>query len=682
MDVYRTPSKSVVSLLHEGNHTKAYVMLHKLLEYSTSEAEKTHFENIYALYFTPQGTLNKINKKLSDFVNRINCHRNSAEDNSVHIGINVGHNATISVVQGEKIVFLQSEERLSRLKNHLGFPFKTLEALKGYLDSTEVGSISFHGCTNSTLKFLLDEQNNGSSGFAYGSLLDPELVRRTKSLFRDNGDDFLSTLHSMHWAKLFTTECNGNIRRAGREYLRSLFSEFEGKKAFNFVPHHLCHAMSVIPFLSDRVDITHDRLAIFTLDAEGDFFSGSVILVDDGEFEVIEQIPAVFSVGNMVHYATGILGMKMGEHEYKLMGLAPYANKNDSELIKKKLLQIVDFDENGEWTSSWDLLKRNIIQSPWQMETVLDSLSDTLMCERFDNVAGGLQTYLEEVVIRWISATVGKLDVSNVALAGGVFANVKLNQKIRQLPCVKTLAITPSPGDESGAIGASIIGNTCASGLPSKRTTNLYLGHSSSESSIVDALNLARDNSLIIKPIESEAELVPQLLEMGEVVGRAVGPMEFGQRSLGNRSILANPSRPGVPEKINHYVKNRDFWMPFAPTIIHPYHETLIYDDDKYTSAFMMIGQDVQAPAIDSIRNAMHPRDFTARPQILRRADNVAYYDIILAFFEKTGVPAVLNTSFNLHGEPIVANAVDAVDVFLRCSLKYLVIDGYLIEKP
>jgi carbamoyltransferase len=316
------------------------------------------------------------------------------------------------------------------------------------------------------------------------------------------------------------------------------------------------------------------------------------------------------------------------------------------------------------------------------MQSVIDTLFDTLICERFDNVAGGLQRYLEEIVIRWISVIANKLDVSNIALAGGVFANVKLNQKIRQLPCVKTLAITPSPGDESGAIGASIIGNACAGSLPRKRTNNIYLGQASSESSIVDALKLASDNSLIIKPIESEAEEVSRLLDLGEVVGRAVGPMEFGQRALGNRSILANPSRPGVPEKINHYIKNRDFWMPFAPTIIHPYHEKLIYDDDKYTSAFMMIGQDVRASAIDSIRNAAHPRDFTARPQILRRADNVDYYDIIFAFFEKTGIPAVLNTSFNLHGEPIVANAVDAVDVFLRSSLKHLVIDGYSVEKP
>jgi carbamoyltransferase len=175
---------------------------------------------------------------------------------------------------------------------------------------------------------------------------------------------------------------------------------------------------------------------------------------------------------------------------------------------------------------------------------------------------------------------------------------------------------------------------------------------------------------------------VAELLVSDGVVARCAGRMEFGARALGNRSILANPTDHRVVGLINRMIKNRDFWMPFAPTVLAERADDYLLNPKGLASPYMMLAMETRPAARDALTAALHPHDATARPQILEQAWNPEYHALIRAFEGRTGVGAVLNTSFNLHGEPIVCTAADAVDTFERSGLQHLAVGHWLISKP
>ncbi len=303
---------------------------------------------------------------------------------------------------------------------------------------------------------------------------------------------------------------------------------------------------------------------------------------------------------------------------------------------------------------------------------------------RFDNVCGALQAFTEELLCEWVSAAIKKTGVHKVVGAGGVFMNVKANKRIAELAEVEYFDVFPSCGDESLPFGALWLeaasespGNQGKLGLP-----HYYLGPSPSYD-LNDAKAKFRDQVVVEEPVDLQQRVV-ELLAAGEVVGRCAGPMEFGARALGNRSLLADPAKFEVVPRINAMIKRRDFWMPFAPAMRLEDAET--YVDlpttlPNHRSAYMMhtFASTDQRTAFPA---ACHQHDWTARAQIVSEAINPEFHRLLSAFKSHAHRGVLLNTSFNLHGFPIVMGACDAVDVFVRSGLQRLIVDNCLFSKP
>jgi carbamoyltransferase len=272
-------------------------------------------------------------------------------------------------------------------------------------------------------------------------------------------------------------------------------------------------------------------------------------------------------------------------------------------------------------------------------------------------------------------------------LGGGVFMNVKANMLLAQEDWVEDLFAFPSCGDESNAVGAAYLGylQECARrGVPPAPQPfgPPYLGPGVTDAEVEAVLRERRlEGRYKVAWHDRIEEKIAELLVSDGVVARCFGRMEFGARALGNRSILANPADRRVVGLINRMIKNRDFWMPFAPTVLEERADEYLVNPKRLQSPYMMLALPTRASTRESIIAAIHPHDGTARPQILVEAWNPEYYAVIREFQRRTGVGAVLNTSFNLHGEPIVCSAADAVDTFERSGLPHLAVGHWLISK-
>jgi carbamoyltransferase len=368
--------------------------------------------------------------------------------------------------------------------------------------------------------------------------------------------------------------------------------------------------------------------------------------------------------------------MKFGEHEYKVMGMAPYAPEKYARRAEEALREIFDLETGRPARFRW--------LAPGERYQLL---LRAMVGLRFDWVAGGAQRLLEDVLLRWARLMKERYGGGRVALGGGVFMNVKANMLLGQEDWVEDLFAFPSCGDESNAVGAAYLGylQECERrGLPATPRSfgPAYLGPSVTDED-AEAVIRARglEGQYKVGYHDRIEERIAELLVSDGVVARCAGRMEFGARALGNRSILANPSDHRVVGLINRMIKNRDFWMPFAPTVLAERAGDYLVNPKGLASPYMMLAMPTRPEARDALAAAIHPQDATARPQILERDWNPEYHAVIREFERRTGVGAVLNTSFNLHGEPIVGGAADAVDTFERSGLPHLAIGHWLLSK-
>jgi carbamoyltransferase len=382
------------------------------------------------------------------------------------------------------------------------------------------------------------------------------------------------------------------------------------------------------------------------------------------------------SLGAFYSFVTLALGMKFGEHEYKVMGLAPYAPERYAVRAEQALREVFGMEVTRPARFHW--------RQGGERHALL--LRATLGL-RFDWVAAGAQRLLEGVLLDWARLMHSRYRGGRVALGGGVFMNVKANMLLGQEDWVEELFAFPSCGDESNAVGAAYLGYLAECrrrGLAAAPAPfgPAYLGSSVSDA---EAEAVIRDRDLHARYKvafhDRIEERIAELLVTDGVVARCAGRMEFGARALGNRSILANPGDPRVVGLINRMIKNRDFWMPFAPTVLAERAPEYLVNPKGLASPYMMLAMPTTAAGRAALPAAIHPQDATARPQILEREWNPEYHAVIREFERRTGTGAVLNTSFNLHGEPIVASAADAVDTFERSGLPHVAIGHWLISK-
>jgi carbamoyltransferase len=437
------------------------------------------------------------------------------------------------------------------------------------------------------------------------------------------------------------------------------------------IDHHKAHAY--YSYYTSNM-IGKDVLA-FSVDGMGDNMNATISTFDkDGKWKR-HYATKECGIARIYRYMTLLLGMKPNEHEFKVMGLAPYGKEKyaiDAYKVFEQTLQVKDTE------FVWNIKPED---SYYWFKERLEGM-------RFDSIAWGLQHWVEKLLLEWTSNTIKKFKINDIIYSGGVAMNIKAMGKLTELDCVNNLFVGGSASDESLAIGSGIClqedltlkNNESWSSNNFSRIETLYLGPKSSsqeEDKIIK--NLDEGKYFIDKDIS--AKNIGNLLSQGKIIGRCVDRMEFGQRALGNRSIIADPSNILIKEKINSAIKNRDFWMPFAPIVLDIYAEQYLVNPKKITSPHMTIGFQTTDLGYKKMIAACHPADKSVRPQILEKKHNPKLYEIIEEFSNIKNCGAILNTSFNLHGYPIVNSAKDAFYVFEHSELDVLQLNNFLIKK-
>lgn len=573
------------------------------------------------------------------------------------LGLHGGHNATACLYQDGRIVAMASEERFSRRKNHSGFPERAVRWIfeTHGLNPQDIDRIAVAGRVTPMVE----------GGWQEGPW---ETVASTLSRFVPAG--------------LITSERLVGPYVAARSTFRSPRKQVATWLApwgvdpgrIRLVEHHACHAHAAYWLDPHRSD--SDTLVV-TLDSTGDGLAGTVSIAAAGKLVRRKAHPTLRSFGMVYTAVTRFLGMRAVEDEYKVMGLAPYGAGPRAREVQQVLQRHVRLSPDG-----LDIMSLTGLAQA----ALVERLRKDLAGYRFDHVAGGVQAFLEDLAAAHLEAWARTTGIRKLAVGGGVFMNVKLNKRLCESGWFDEVFILPSCGDESNAAGAAL---ACAANLATEAgqrfdpapLEHLYLGPACDAASIEAALR-PTTGQLRWRHADDIERQVARLVAEYKVVARVVGAMEFGARALGNRSILARADDLRVVHRINTAIKQRDFWMPFAPAILWEQQARYIVNPAAREAPFMNLAFDSTDVARHHLVAALHPADHTCRPQLVTRKANPEFHRMLQYYEDLTGCGGMLNTSFNLHGHPVVCDPADAVDTYLRSGLDVLAIGDYLVWDP
>ncbi len=616
----------------------------------------------------------------------------------VILGLNILHDATATLLVNGKIAASIAEERLSRIKYHCGFPYKSItEVLRiAGVSPQHVDKVvfSFNSNLSKMPRYYTDYVVDRSGDFDTAN--EKDVAFRTR-MIRD---------------QIMRRFRGGDPWQDGREYAlkkyrRALAECGITTEDISTRDHHLAHAASAY-YQGGK-----DRTLIITGDGSGDGQSMAVFVGEGGELKRLHSVLDRHSLGKFYSSITKYLGFKRNRHEGKITGLAAYG---DPDKLKPELRQMVDIADDlhdfrtpiAEKLSPMHIRRTNLIHflrgdyyGSHYSNLQLDYLHDTFKY-RFhkgkpissppglsgntyhkEDIAAAAQALLEENVNLFTEAWVKETGIRDVVLAGGIFANVKVNQRVVEIDGVDSVFIHPNMGDGGTATGAAML--VWSDHLKEQNKVyepefieDVYYGPEYSESDIQKALlkhsyQMRRSND-----IETEAG---QLVAKKKVVGRFNGRMEYGPRALGNRSILADPTDPAINDWLNDRLQRTEF-MPFAPSVLHEAAPKLYknYKSGEYASYFMTITFDVENEWIDKAQAVSHV-DGTARPQVVKESTNSSYYKILKEFERQTGLPLLVNTSFNTHEEPIVMTPEHALQSLGKGCVDVLAIGPFLVWK-
>jgi carbamoyltransferase len=571
------------------------------------------------------------------------------------LGINDGHNAAACLYVDGKVVAALQEERIRRVKNWAGMPTRAIAFVleAGGLTLDRVDWVAMNGryaAFPMSREELMEEYRHIND---FWPTVRRKARRATRSLATSAG--------------LF-----GLIRgKRDESRVRDLVALGFPRERILLVEHHEAHAAAAYYGPGDFSEET----LVLTADGSGDGVCATVNIGKNGRIERLHQVPMMHSLGNIYAMVTFLMGMVPLEHEYKLMGLAPYADPRGVERVRAKFARLIRF--SGTDPLGWE--KTDECPETYCSYRFMKRLMEG---ERFDWVAGGLQKFTEDSVVQWVRNCVRETGISRVALSGGLFMNVKANKLIMELPEVRELFIYPSCGDETNAMGAAYLIYAREAG-PEKMAPlrDLYWGPSFTAEQVEEILQGFKfDSPVSFRHVRDVERQVAERLASGQIVARFAGREEFGARALGNRSILANPRDTRVIRVINEAIKSRDFWMPFATSLMKERADRYIVNPKGIPSPHMILSFDT-TDRREEISAGIHPFDYTVRPQLLDRDWNPGYHEVMSEFEKLTGIGGVLNTSFNLHGSPIVSTPWDALDVFNRSGLSVLALADWVVEK-
>ena len=595
------------------------------------------------------------------------------------LGLSLGILSTAAILVDNKIIFCASEERFSRVKNDEQFPQKSIEFVlrEANIKFGELDKVVIAGTSLNLNTHLMRKYSSWSITDHYRLMEEfwkPKLLQGENPNYNEIFKEKIDTRQfpgEKKWKSFLHTISEDYYDKKDNEkyknFLHDMIISTTGIEKNNIIhlDHHSCHAA----YAYWASPIRGQRTLIMTGDAFGDGYSSTLSTISDkGHIKCKHQVPAdEFILGRLYRHITLLMAMMPDAHEYKIMGLAPYSKI-------ETLSQAYNVFKEGMYV--------NGINFKWKRRPtdLFFWYKERLARCRFDGIAGGLQKYLEEILVEYTSNALKKYKCNKLVFSGGLSMNVKANMLIKDIEGLDEIFVPPSGGDESLAIGA------CYAYLDSvEKTTDLlplgnaYLGPKVDKEDINVVMDYAKKDGFKVKKANNEK--ITELLLEGKVIGRCVGRMEFGARSLGNRSIIADPRSSKIVQVINEKIKNRDFWMPFAPSILDDSEDEMLVNNKNLKAPYMTIAFDSTKFGKDSLPAACHPSDRTLRPQIVSKSSNKKYHDLISMFKKKTGVGGLLNTSFNLHGHPVVNSAQDAYDVFKKTDIDVLLFETHYILK-
>jgi carbamoyltransferase len=488
-----------------------------------------------------------------------------------------------------------------------------------------------------------------------------------------------------HWYapdRALSAILNGNRRyRRNIRGVRAMLDEVGiNWNRIRFVPvkHHLAHASSAY-----HLSGFSEKTAIVTIDGKGEYATTTFGYGENGNIHILKEFYDPDSLGGLYGAMTEYLGFEMLDGEFKVMGMAPYGDASRFDLSPLLQYDEEDFRVNTRLVNCIGLRRykengKGYYFSPKLIEWLGPKRHGDSIDDPYVDYAASVQKLLEDAALKLIDHYVGDIirETGKICFAGGVALNVKLNQRIINLPDVDELFVQPAASDAGTAIGAASYA-AMQYGDSVGKMEHVYLGPSYTSEQCIAACeeHPARPQW---QRLDDPSETGAGLLAQGHPLAWFQGRMEFGPRALGNRSILGNPGTPGVADRINEQIKYRERWRPFCPSVLDRVAEDII--QTSHPAPYMTFTFDVNEAWKHRIPEVVH-EDGTARVQVVSEDTNPRYYSLIEALEARTGNAVVLNTSLNRRGEPMVCSPADALNMFFGSDLQYLIMENILVRK-
>ena len=583
------------------------------------------------------------------------------------------HDSAAALVDDGEIIAAAQEERFTRKKHDASIP-------------------------KNALKFCLDRAGISLDSVEYVVFYDKPFLKFERLLetyvaFAPRGfRSFAMAMPLWLKEKLFQ-------KNLLRNHLREFGSACDWEKKLLFTEHHQSHAASAFfpsPF---------EEAVVLTMDGVGEWATTSMALGSGNNLEMIKEIHFPHSLGLLYSAFTYYTGFRVNSGEYKLMGLAPYGRPVYRDLI---LDNLIDLKQDGSFRLNMDYFDycTGLTMTNSRFEELFGGPPrnpESHLEQRDMDLAASVQSVVEEAVLRLVRSIVEETGVKNVCLAGGVALNCVANGKVLRDGAADQIWIQPAAGDAGGALGSALAGSHLLNRVPRRpsggrdRMKGSYLGPEFVQSNIEARLT----NAGAVWQSVNEKEMIAATadsLAVGEAVGWFQGRMEFGPRALGGRSILGDPRSPDMQKHLNLKIKFRESFRPFAPSVLR--EDVAEWFEMDTDSPYMLLVSDVKEDrkrhmtedeevlfGIDKLNvprsdiPAVTHIDYSARVQTVHSDTNALYYELLTAFKERTGCSVLVNTSFNIRGEPIVSTPEDAFRCFMGTGLDFLAIGNCLLKK-